>query len=143
MADNSDTSIGATAFALFALQQELDLTDIAAGSERGEFVSAEAHSPEWFAAAATSGASLLETAPELQITESGAESPVIKAAGLDLVRMYAPELAALENETPDVSVGNEKAKKGQPQGEDYSPGIHSDNKSVHIGLLKELEDFDN
>ena len=142
MTEKEDSSIGATAFALFALQQELDLEQIRSGVEQGELASAEMHSPEWFAAAASRGASLLETAAELQSADPRETATGSKTSGLDLVRMYAPELAALEgistDTAPTVNGSDSQGVKtvSTPGGGDPAT------KSVHLGLLKELEDFD-
>jgi hypothetical protein len=142
MNEESDPIIGATAYALFALQQELDLNGIRLRTAQGKLVSADSDTPEWFAAAASKTASLMETAPELQNYFS-AESPHGSGnSDLDLVGMYAPELGALEGETRNVfsSADQQESRRADaplpPNRED--PGA----MSIKIGLLKELEEFD-
>lgn len=142
MAKKTDPTIGATAFALFALQQELDLNAIRSGSQAGELASADADSPDWFAAAASRDASLMDTAPELQNGQPDDSVAGSSQPGLDLVRMYAPELAALENATQETI--SELEQSALPDGKHPATPKEVDpaTMSIQIGLLRELEEFD-
>lgn len=103
-------------YALFALQQPLELDELRAGAATRSLPMADASAPDWFAAAAASGASLLEMAPELRdlVDESMPTTP-------DLVHLYRPEL----EEQPEVT---EPAAERAP--------------TVKIDLLKELAELD-
>jgi hypothetical protein len=142
MTEETDSTIGATAYALFALQQELDLDGIRKGRAQGKLISADSDSPDWFAAAASKTASLMETAPELQ-NYSSEESPHGSGnSDLDLVGMYAPELGALETENR-----NEFSQANQWETSHLNIPLpltleDSGKMSIKIGLLKELEEFD-
>lgn len=88
------------AYATMALHQRLSLDEIAAGVPTGTFPARDIQAPNWFAAAAGSGSRLAEVAPEL-----AAEGAPAVASGLDLIRMYAPELQGDLDEAvvePDV-----------------------------------------
>lgn len=102
------------AYALFALQQPLELDEMRAGASTRSLLMADASAPDWFAAAAASGASLLEMAPELR--EFANESTP------DLVHLYRPEL-------------EEQPEAAPPPADERAP-------SVKIDLLKELADLD-
>lgn len=102
-------------YALFALQQPLDLDELRAGSATGALPMSDAAAPDWFAAAAAAGASLLEMAPELR----GLADEATQATP-DLVHLYRPELQDEEQPAPSGD--------GAP--------------SVKIDLLKELAELD-
>ena len=102
-------------YALFALQQPLDLDELRAGSATGALPMSDATAPDWFAAAAAAGASLLEMAPELR----GLADEATQATP-DLVHLYRPELQDEEQPAPSGD--------GAP--------------SVKIDLLKELAELD-
>lgn len=110
------------AYALFALQQPLDLDELRAGAREGRLPMADAAAPDWFAAAATAGATLLDMAPELRLPvteEAVPEEPV------DLVRLYGPEHGA-----PTGAAATRPAVQAEPGG------------PVNIDLLRELADLD-
>ena len=103
------------AYGLAALQQPLDLAELAAAAPGRHLPMADPQTPDWFAAAATAGTSLLEMAPELQVVPPVAAVPVA-IEGVDLVRIYAPEQA-------------ERPAPGRPKG---------DREGMKLDLLKEL-----
>lgn len=115
-----------SAYALFALEQQLTLPEIAEGARAGVFPAATLHTPDWFAAAADSG-DLLAMAPELRQGPDD-ETGALDLAGVDLIQVYAPESAveAPEEEAADVDQVEEPKEQGP----------------VRIGLLKELGDLD-
>lgn len=100
------------AYAMFALQQPLELTDLVdPQSIRSEirFPMGSASTPEWFAAAA-SGSDLTEMAPELRATQN-----------TDLIHMYGEgEEVTPPRPSPEPSEGGE----------------------VQWGLLKQIADLD-
>ena len=116
-----------TAYALFALEQELSLAEIAEGARAGVFPAATLHTPDWFAAAADSG-DLLAMAPELR--EQPADDETGARSGVDLIRVYAPESSV---ERVDENADEDA---GQPDPVERVQG------PVSIGLLKELGDLD-
>lgn len=121
--------------AMFALQQPIGLEEIASGLESGHWPMADAQTPNWFAAAATSGSSLLDMAPELQVLPADLdEADRVDVEGIDLVRIYAPELAGLEDDVPTSAPVVVAEPAPRPAA---APGA-----SVQLGLLKELSDLD-
>jgi hypothetical protein len=129
-----DDALTAAAYALFALEQSLPLAKIAEGAHAGSFPAADLHTPEWFAAAIESD-DLMSVAPELQALPVDAEAD-IDLAGVDLIRVYAPEMAAArdaEDLAPEVR-GHEAS--GAPD------GAESPRESRRISLLQELSDLD-
>lgn len=124
------------AYACFALQQPLDLAELAAGAREHRLPMADAQTPDWFAAAASTGSSLLDMAPELVVLPTDLDAAErVDVGGIDLVRMYAPELAALEDDgaevVPEPVVPTTDAPKAQ-----------RDRSSVKFDLLKELADLE-
>jgi hypothetical protein len=124
------STLTSTAYALFALEQPLALSDIAAGARTSSFPSAEIHTPAWFAAAAE-GSDLLATAPELRAmpTDPGAEADVALSAA-DLIRVYAPQSADQEKEVDADEVAVEV------------PAPVRTRPPVQINLLRELGGID-
>lgn len=104
-------------YALFALQQPLDLDELRAGAATGSLPMSDATAPDWFAAAAASGASLADIAPELRdvVNEPTQSTP-------DLVRLYRPELGASDQE--------------------HAVPPTASTESVKIDLLKQLAELD-
>jgi hypothetical protein len=129
------------AFGLFALEQELPL-DALRPLDSG--IPLRAHgprSPEWFSAAASEHASLLDTAPELVALDqrdAGSTSEPLVRADSDIIGIYAPEappylrpvLSVVEPE-PEL----EPVETASGQG-------HTPRTSVQFGLLRELSDLD-
>lgn len=110
--------IAQSAFATFALSQNLPLTLIAEGSSEGRLPLAERHTPEWFAAAAETDASLLDMAPELRAASQYDDDNTT----LDLVRMYGEGEPIIPIETPVAP----------------PPTIDLESERVRIDLLREL-----
>lgn len=108
--------LSSAAFATFALSQSLPLGLIEEGARQWQLPLSERHTPEWFAAAAESHASLLDMAPELR---AGDELPT---SARDLVGIYG------EGEPKAVSPAA------------IPPAEGSD--GIRIGLLRELEGLD-
>lgn len=121
-------ALSATAYALFAFEQPLDLEEIAQGARAGAFPAAATHTPEWFAAAAEAS-SLLDMAPELQVlADDDAAAEAVDVSGLDLIRVYAPEMQGPAEDEPPVA---------PPAAAPATPRT-----STQLGLLKELGNLD-
>lgn len=126
-------AIATSAYALFALQQPLSLDRITAGVQALEFPEAETTTPDWFSAAAADNSSLLEMAPELVASQEDAEAiGVADVSGIDLIHVYAPELAILD-QIPEPAEEPEPAPKAPAE---------KPRTSTQIGLLKELSNLD-
>jgi hypothetical protein len=124
-------SLASAAYALFALQQPLSLQEIASGARAGAFPSAATSTPDWFAAAAED-ATLAEMAPELQVLPTDLEAAAqVDVSGIDLIRVYAPELTSVE----DIADEEEPEQKPTPKPE-------QPRTSTQLGLLKELGNLD-
>jgi hypothetical protein len=119
-------------YSLFSLQQRLPLDQLAQAAPGRSFPMALAQTPEWFAAASTQGSSLLDTAPELLGLPTGADNRV-DLSGLDLIRVYAPELQA----AADLEDEPEPPPVAEPVKRAATPGT-----ATQIGLLRELGDLD-
>lgn len=76
-------------YALFALQQSVTLEELHPAADRIAMRAAKPQSPEWFAAAASDEASLLETAPELLAANTNAATTVVSPDS-DIIEIYAP-----------------------------------------------------
>jgi hypothetical protein len=122
-------AMSAAAYALFALDQQLDLPEIAQGVRAGSFPAAATHTPEWFSAAAD-GADLLEMAPELQVLPADlAAAEEVDLTGIDLIHVYAPEMHLPVEEHPEPVAP--------------APGTPPPPRtSTQLGLLKELDNLD-
>ena len=119
------------AFAVFALQQPVALDAMSSRAKEGRLIMAGANSPGWFAAAASS-TSLPDIAPELHAEQAAQEADGQDV--MDLVWLYAPELRDLGPEEP----------RSAPTPESVPPrDREASGSSVHIGLLRQLSDFDN
>ena len=122
------------AFAVFALQQPVSLDEMAAPARERRLIMASANTPGWFAAAASSS-NLPDIAPELTAHQSG--SQLERHEGMDLVWLYAPELRELEPQAPGIPAQEaDRASSAQPS------ASRTTDSSVHIGLLRQLSDFD-
>ncbi|MDO8732059.1 MAG: hypothetical protein Q7L55_05735 [Actinomycetota bacterium] len=122
------------AFAMFGLQQPLTLAEIAEIAPELRFRMAGSQIPHWFAAAADGDSTLPEIAPELQALLAGKD--VTGALdGVDLVRLFAPELQVLTG--PNGGAGAEKIPAGESAQVSEQP-----TGAVQIGLLLELSDLD-
>ena len=90
-------SLASAAYALFALQQPIELPELAAAAADWRFPLAATQTPDWFAAAASGESSLLEMAPELQVLPTDLEAADrVDVSGIDLIHVYAPELQSIE-----------------------------------------------
>ena len=133
---STQRAVATSAYALFALQQPLSLDRITEGVPALEFPEAATTMPEWFGAAASDESSLLEMAPELVAVQEDAEAVgVADVSGIDLIHVYAPELAA-------ASRAPEPAPEPEPEPEP-KPAAETPRTSTQIGLLKELSNLDN
>ena len=122
-------SLASAAYALFALQQSIDLPELSAAAPAWRFPLAATQTPDWFAAAASGESSLLETAPELQVLPSDLEAAdQVDVSGIDLIHVYAPELQSIEDldEQEPTPAPAPAAAAEQPR------------TSTQLGLLKEL-----
>ncbi len=120
--------LSALGYAAFALEQPLTLDEIRAGAATRSFPALATQTPDWFAAAAL-GSDLLAMAPELR------EVPADESAReRDLIGVYAPEMAALEELDDDDA---HDAALAPP------PVTRPDQRaSASISLLQELSDLD-
>lgn len=118
------------AFAVFALQQPVSLDAMSERARERRLIMASAHSPGWFAAAASS-TSLPDIAPELHAEQSAHEAANKEV--MDLVWLYAPELHDQERRELQRSNEPEPVHASEREGS---------TSSVHIGLLRQLSDFD-
>lgn len=135
-------------FTEFALEQPVSLEVLSRAAQEFELPMAAALAPEWFSAAAQPEADLLVQAPELQILPGEpmeVEQTSARVADIDLVSMYAPELAAARDaaraqvtaaEKDDVEVSKPAPKP------DPTPVKHSPDSPDTMRLLGELSGLD-
>ena len=133
------------AYAIFALQQEVPLSELSPAQEEVHFHVRPSHTPEWFSAAASQDASLLEMAPELlahawQAQDTGVEPSV--RPGSDIIEMYAPGAMgeALTLDKPNLRLVDpiiEAEAAEIDTDEDDQPRT-----SIQMGLLADLADLD-
>lgn len=122
------------AYALFALEQPLDLPEIAASAPRWRFPLASTQTPDWFAAAASADSSLLDVAPELQVLSADLEeADRVDVSGIDLIHVYAPELQSIEDIEGIEDIEEEPVLPAAP-----APPAEQPRTSTQLGLLKEL-----
>lgn len=127
-------SLASAAYALFALEQPLDLHELAAAAATSAFPLAATQTPDWFAAAASDESSLLDMAPELQVLSSDLEeADRVDVSGMDLIHVYAPELKSIEDT-------DEAPEPVEPHA--HVPPAEQPRTSTQIGLLKELGDLE-
>lgn len=122
-------ALAAASYALFALEQPIPIEELRAATSDRSFPLASQSTPDWFANAAADDYDLHETAPELLVLPGGGDE--VDVTGIDLIHVYAPELAGLEDEPdsgpePDL----EPATSATPR------------TSTQLGLLRELDDLD-
>jgi hypothetical protein len=134
-------SLSMVAYAMFALQQQLPLSELHPESAGVTMRSARRQSPEWFAAAADDEASLLQTAPEL-LAMSGTGSDQAVPRDSDIIGIYAPnspralrDKLRLESAKPPVMDEAEQIPVPLPE-------ANSPRTSVQMGLLRELDALD-
>lgn len=126
-------SLSSAAYALFALQQPLDLPELAAAAPSWRFPLAATQTPDWFAAAASGESSLRDVAPELQVLSTDLEeADRVDVSGMDLIHVYAPELQSIED-LEDEPVAAPAAP---------APAAEQPRTSTQLGLLKELGNLD-
>ena len=128
------SALSDAAFAMFALQQPITIGDLAAPSRERRLPMADPQTPDWFAAMATGGSSLLDIAPELRVLPVEPEpASVADVQGLDLVRIYSDQIAELEVEDA-----------GPPQSARDAATTRAPlpEAARQMGLLKELEGLD-
>ena len=131
-----EESMAAAAYALFALQQPLPLSQLSASAEQRVFPLAFAQTPDWFAAASDSASSLLDTAPELLVLPGdGDDDSDVDVTGIDLIHVYAPELQSVE----DLDDDEEPPARVEPAA---TPPPTSPDTARQLGLLRELSDLD-
>lgn len=138
---DSAASLSTLAYAMFALQQQLPLSELHPESAGVTMRSARRQSPEWFAAAADDEASLLQTAPELLAMSSTDEDPMVPRDS-DIIGIYAPNSPRalrdkLRLESAKPAVISELEPDPQVPFESHSPRT-----SVQMGLLRELDALD-
>jgi hypothetical protein len=127
-------SLAAAAYALFALEQPLALPDLAAATPGWRFPLAATQTPDWFAAAASGEYNLRDVAPELQVLSPDLEDgESVDVSGIDLIRVYAPELRSIESLEDEV--------KEEPAAQ-AAPAAEQPRTSTQLGLLKELGNLD-
>jgi hypothetical protein len=126
-------SLSSAAYALFALQQPLDLPELADAAPSWRFPLAATQTPDWFAAAASGESSLRDVAPELQVLSTDLEeADRVDVSGMDLIHVYAPELQSIED-LEDEPVAAPAAP---------APAAEQPRTSTQLGLLKELGNLD-
>lgn len=131
----------AVAFGLFALEQELPLDALHPLDSGLPLVAQGPRSPEWFSAAASEHASLLDTAPELVALDSrdtGSTAERLVRADSDIIGIYAPDAPpyirpVLNAVDEDLEPESFEAASGQG---------NTPRTSVQLGLLRELSDLD-
>ena len=127
-------SLASAAYALFALQQPIELSELAAAAPGWRFPLAATQTPDWFAAAASDESSLLDVAPELQVLPSDLEAADrVDVSGIDLIHVYAPELQTIE----ELDEGEPVPAPAAP-----APAHEQPRTSTQLGLLKELGNLD-
>lgn len=119
-------------YAFFALQQPVLIDELHPATDKVAMRASKPQSPEWFAAAASDEASLLQTAPELVAVNSGDEQSLVKPDS-DIIDIYAPgskrpHVIPLTPTDEDVVI--ERDDSATPR------------TSVQFGLLAELSDLD-
>ena len=130
---SAQESLSSAAYALFALQQPLDLPELAAAAPSGRFPLAATQTPDWFAAAASGESSLRDVAPELQVLPADLEeADRVDVSGLDLIHVFAPELQSIE----------ELDDEPPPAPATPTPAAEQPRTSTQLGLLKELGNLD-
>lgn len=134
-------SIAAASYALFALEQPISLTELAAAASESRFPLASTQTPGWFAAAALDDYSLLDTAPELLVLPADLDSAAkVDVSGIDLIHVYAPELAPERRLTP--APDSVPMPAPQPAEVAVVVAVEMPRTATQLGLLAELSDLD-
>lgn len=118
------------AYAQIALEQRLTLDQIAQAAQTLSLPMASSDAPDWYVAATSPQASLVDLAPELRAVAGVDER-------LDLVRMYAPELS-----TPEQSVVEETVVEEVPAVAPKPVPVQKADDLSKIELLRELSGLD-
>ena len=129
------------AFGMFALEQALPLGELRPLAAGVPLKAQGSRSPEWFSAAASEHASLLDTAPELVALDgrdSGSLADPQIRADADIIGMYAPEAPAYLRPL----VGGVEIEPEPVVLEAASEAGLTPRTSVQLGLLRELSDLD-
>jgi len=133
------------AYAIFALQQEVPLSELSPAQEEVHFQVRQSHTPQWFAAAANDDASLLEMAPELlahawQAQDQG-EEPAVHP-GSDIIEIYAPGARRddLDADKPNLRLVEPLAEVEANESEQVEED--QPRTSIQMGLLADLADLD-
>jgi hypothetical protein len=127
-------------FCQFALEQPVPLDVLREAAENLSLPMAATQAPEWFSAAASPEALLVDLAPELQIVSAETVDPEVvsaQVADIDLVSMYAPELSRGADPGEPVAPAPVSAEPVEAKG----AGENSDS-SAAIRLLRELSGLD-
>lgn len=134
-------SLSTVAYAMFALQQQLPLSELHAESAGVTMRSTRRQSPEWFAAAADDEASLLQTAPELLAMSSTDAEPMVPRDS-DIIGIYAPNSPrALRDRLRLDSAKPPVITEPEPKVREVTE-VNSPRTSVQMGLLRELDALD-
>ena len=134
-------SLSTVAYAMFAFQQQLPLSELHPECAGVTMRSTHRQSPEWFAAAADDDASLLQTAPELLAMSSTEADPLVPRDS-DIIGIYAPnspralrDRLRLDSAMPPVIADVEPEPKSAAE-------ANSPRTSVQMGRLRELDALD-
>lgn len=134
-------SIATASYALFALEQPISLIELAAAARESRFPFASTQTPGWFAAAAHDDYSLLDTAPELLVLPTDLESAAkVDVTGIDLILVYAPELAPQRPQVPEPKPRPTPSLK--PIEVPAVVAAEMPRTATQLGLLAELADLD-
>jgi hypothetical protein len=129
------------AFGMFALEQALPLGDLRPLTAGVPLRAQGSRSPEWFSAAASEHASLLDTAPELvalDTRDTGSHADPQIRADADIIGIYAPEAPAYFRPL----IGGVGVELEPEVLEAASEAGLTPRTSVQFGLLRELSDLD-
>lgn len=125
-------ALATAAYALFALEQPIPVEELRMAAPAHGFPLASQTTPDWFANAADDDYDLRQTAPELLVLSGdGAD---VDVTGIDLIHVYAPELAGLED---DDEATSPSADPEPALGPSATPRT-----ATQLGLLRELDDLD-
>lgn len=126
---------------MYALQQQLPISELHPASAGVTMRSTRRQSPEWFAAAADDEASLLQTAPELLAMSSTDADPMVPRDS-DIIGIYAPNSPrAMRDRLRLDSVKPPVIEDATPSPMP-APEVNSPRTSVQMGLLRELDALD-
>ncbi len=150
------------AYGLFAMHQDIPAAEFTPMSDPPRLVAPRHQSPEWFAAASSPDASLLDMAPELvamppmptlpvmpppaaPVVAAASELPVppapVVAPDADIISIYAPETSGEYRRRSKVAEPAAQAI-GQPAEAHPEDDAAHPRARIQMGLLKELADLD-